>query len=188
MPFSMPQDKTPDEMPLYVREIFTVAEEFRGAAEGELGETWRTLLPRVPLTKIEVKHLLKTRMEVDELRTLRRLAALGSQSAGILTRLEITREMVQEVLRRLRADRAAQVTLATVLAGTRFRVIGATGLVPAGCGKCHVMEDSFDHLLACYKLEDLYATGERAVEFLTVLAKRVKLTPPGVSRPHARYR
>ena len=78
--------------------------------------------------------------------------------------------------------------LATILGGTRFRVLGFGGLVPSGCGKRHMVEDSFDHFLECYGLRDMYATGEEALDFLTTMARRARLRPPGVSKPFARYR
>ena len=188
VPFALPQDKTPGEMPVYARKIFAAAEAFRAVSHREFGQTWKTQQPRAPLTKLEAKQLLSDRMERDELYTLQKLATLGSTSAGVLVRLKLPREIAQAVFRSLSGERAAQVTISTVLSGTLFRVLGKTGLAPAGCGKCHIVEDSFDHLRVCYRLTHLYATGEQVVEFLVTVAKRAKLTPPGASKPSARYR
>ena len=66
-------------------------------AVGRFGPLWFLQLPRVPLTKTEVKFLLKCRMEADEMQTIERLVTLGSRSAEIIARLELSRELAREL-------------------------------------------------------------------------------------------
>ena len=74
-------------MPVYARKIFSAADEFRGEAGQVLGPEWAGMRPQAPQAKLEAKQLLRKRMEAREFRALWRLAALGSVSAGIITRL-----------------------------------------------------------------------------------------------------
>ena len=147
---------------------------------------WADALPRDPLTKEELELLLKRRFEQDEYTTLRQLAMLGSRSASIITGLELTRSVVKEALQKLCPDRAAQITLMSILGATRFRAYAGGRPLPTRCGNCKVREDSFTHLLHCYSLVSLYKKGAQSVDILVTLAKRTKLLIPGTSLPFVR--
>ena len=151
-----------------------------------MGGKWADQLPRIPLTKQETKDMLKKRQEKDEFNILCRLAEMGSGSATIITKLGLTRGIVKEALRELKSVRAAQITLGTVLGATRFRLYQGSRRLATRCGKCRHVEDSFDHMLRCYDLMGEYQTGANTVDFLVTMAKKVKLSPPGISLPFVR--
>ena len=179
----MPEEKAIEEMPWYVREILVAAEEFRVAALRELGQAWVEALPMIPLLREEMKALVRGQMEVDEQTVFRQLAQLGSMSAGLITDLRITREVVSEAMSVLRGDRAAQVTLVSILSATRFRVHYDGRVLDTVCEGCKVRKDSFEHMLQCYALTGQLRRGADSVKFLVQMAKKTKLSPPGVSRP-----
>lgn len=188
-PFALPGDvEGPTDMPLVYQDVLRVAEEFRVLALPTLGEGWVDTLPRVPLSKQELKVLVRQQYEADELLVLRELAVLGSESARIITSLELTREIVQVTMTLLRHRRDAQVTLASVLGGTRFKHAIHGVLVPTRCphsryGAVCGREDSFEHLLDCYNLRSQLRKGVEAIDFLVKLAKTVISATPGRSVP-----
>ena len=92
-------------------------------------------MPRSPLTKQGLKEAVLRQWWRDEILAIRQLAELGSISAGILTRLQITREVVHLTMSLLRRGRAAQVTLLAILAGTRIEYYFHVALVPTSCPK-----------------------------------------------------
>ena len=186
MPLILPLEKGPEEMPFVTRELFTALEEFRLAGAGAIAERGTDRVPRIPLTKQETKELLKRRQERDECNILCRLAELGSGSATIITRLRLTRDNVKEALKGLKEDRAAQITLVTILGATRFRIHRGGRTLPTRCGRCRHIQDSFDHLIRCYELTQDYQTGDQSVDFLVKMAREAKLSPPGMSLPFVR--
>ena len=173
-------------MPFQIRELFRTVDEFKKVVIKAMGSKWEEALPRVPLTKEEVKSLLRTRQRRDERKVLGRLAELGSTSAAIITELRLTRETVKEAMRSLQRDRAAQITLATILGATRFRVYHGGRRLATRCSNCRHVEDSFHHLLRCFNLTEDYQTGAQSVDFLTKMAKRAIARSPGTSLPFAR--
>ena len=185
-PFVLPEGKGPEEMPYQIREMFRAADEFKAVVIAAMGDNWAATLPRVPLTKEEVKTLLRARQEQGEQKVIARLAALGSDSARIITDLVLTRAVVREAMRDLKEERAAQVALATILGGTRFRVFHNNRRLATRCGKCRHIEDSFEHLIRCYDLQAEYRVGAQSVDFLTKMARKAVLDPPGVSLPFVR--
>ena len=79
-----------------------MAEEFRALALPALGESWMNSLPRGPLSKREMKALVRQRRDADEIQLLRELVAAGSESARIMVTLDPTREIIQVVMSALR--------------------------------------------------------------------------------------
>ena len=178
----------PAHLPVFRLQVLTVLEEFRQIALPVLGTKWANSLPRVPLTKEELKQVARTQWERDEYIALRQLADLGSVSAGIITRLELTRQVIQMAKSVLRTERAAQVTLMSILGGTRFETHFHGVLVLTMCprqkrnGTCR-REDSYDHLLWRYWLRDREARGADSLDFLVTMARKAIPPIPGTVRP-----
>ena len=87
-----------------------------------MGGRWFEDLPKVPLTRVETLQLKKNRMDNDELMVMRQLASLGSESPAIIVDPAQTREVITEAFCILREERTAQVTLASVLGATWYRI------------------------------------------------------------------
>ena len=109
-------------MPWYVREILVAAEEFRAAVPREMGRESRSASPMIPLLREEAEALVRRQMVGDEQLIFRQLARLGSKSAGLIVELWLTRGVLREAFACLRDDRAAQVTSASIISATKFRV------------------------------------------------------------------
>ena len=180
----MPEgERQSDELPGYAKEMLIAAEEFRVAAAKHTGADWHKVLPRVPLTKQEVSKLLHRQMERDEITVLYQLRQLGSVAASIIIGLQLTREVLQEAFNGLQRDRPAQITLASIVSGARFRLFYQGRTISTVCGNCKVEPDSWEHLILCYGLADEIQVGLEATRFLVTLGRRAKLNPPGVSLP-----
>ena len=188
-PFDLPMEtETPTDLPVYHSRVLAVFEEFRQFALPALGAEWEHKLPRVPLTKQELKRVVRRQWENDEILAIRQLAEVGSVSAGILTRLQITREIVHLTMSMLRRERAAQVTLISILGGTRFKHHFHGVLVPTRCPKLRNgrrcgSEDSYEHLLRCYGLRRYERTGPDALDFLVLMARKAIPPVPGMVDP-----
>ena len=175
-------------MPWINQELLRIAEEFRSLTQPGLGATWRRSLPAIPLSKLEIKALLKTQYETDELKALDLLKELGSDSAGVITGLQLTREIVSIAIAELKHDHRAQINLLRILSGVRFKYAAYGTLVPIQCpnsfyGRQCRKEDSYEHMLACYGLDALAQKGPLAIPFLTKMAKRTKPGPYYKSQP-----
>ena len=153
-----------------------------------MGTEWEHTLPRVPLTKRELKQVVRLQWEGDEILAIRQLAEVGSVSAGILTRLQLTREIAHMTMSMLRKERAAQVTLLSILGGTRFKHPFHGVLVPTMCprmrngNRCGA-EDSYEHLLRCYGLRRRERMGVDALDFLVLTARKAIPPVPGMVNP-----
>ena len=103
---------------------------------------------------------------------LRRLLNVGSESADIATRLDLTRGVVRAAMDFLRNGRKVQVNLAGVRTATRLKTLTAGGVVPTKCPKklC-VTPDSFRHVLECYNLGQGTARGSAAAPLLVIMAR-----------------
>ena len=153
-----------------------MTEDFRRLAIQTLGDEWINNLPRVPVGKEELKDTIKRQQERDEEDILKVLASLESESAEIITRLSLTREIVTAGLAALQSDHAARVNLLSVLGGARFKYVLHGALVPTRCpnkrnGRRCDREDSYLHLLQCYSLSTEERPGIAAIDFLIKLAK-----------------
>ena len=130
-------------------------------------------------------------MEEDELIHLRKLAGLGSESATIVTSLELQRSHKKEAFRVLRHEHQAQITLATILCGTRFKHPFQGILIPTECQNTWRKrgeemcgeEDSLEHLLKCYGLERHLKKGAESIAFLVKMGRRAIQKAPGVNIP-----
>ena len=88
----------------------------------------------------------------------------------------------------LRGERAAQVTLMSILGGTRFKAYFHGVLVPTRCprmkrrGVCGE-EDTYEHLIWCYWLTDRERKGPDSLDFLLAMARKAIPPIPGKVRP-----
>ena len=105
-PVFLPGERPPEDMPGYVAEMMRAAEEFRAAAEQHTGREWWTVLPRVPLTKTDVRSSSWKQMERDEITAMYQLRLLGSREAGVIIQLQFTRGVIQEAFSRIQRDRS----------------------------------------------------------------------------------
>ena len=175
-------------LPRTSREMLTMAEDFRAYAAQPLGEDWKKTLPLVPLAEEEVMDLVLSCQRQNEAAVLRQLAELESMSAGIIRRLELTREIVKEAFAQLKHEHAAQINLTSILCGTRCKYRYQGLLIPtqrpdrfwgSWCGRL----DAFNHMLSCYALKRYEATGLDAIEFLVRMARKTLRDNPGKPTP-----
>ena len=116
-------------------------------------------------------------MESDELLHVQKLERLGSEAAPISAKLKFTGGYIREAMRLLRYNHPAHTTLASILFGTRFKYAFRGVLAPTGCqrkrsnGEMCREEDSPEHMMACYSLEEHIKTGPESASFLAGMAK-----------------
>ena len=126
----------------------------------------------------------------DHRRAIRLLSALGSESAAVVERLQLTRKIASVTLSELKAHHGAQINLMRILSGVRFKHAAYGLLVPMRCSnrlydrRC-VAEDSCDHLVRSYRVEPQLPAGPEAIPFLTIMAKRAR--PDIASKPRTMY-
>ena len=163
-----------------VAELFVrLAEHFRSVVIPQQGEQWRRSLPRIPLSTEELKRVLQIQEDLDERAALGELARKGSTSAEIIEYLALTREVVWEAFAVLRGERQLQVGLARILGAARYKVLVNNRVYHVKCPKTYCYEkDSFKHMLQCYGLTEMVATGAEAAPFLVKMA-RVTAVPKG---------
>ena len=135
----------------------------------------------VPYAVAETNAQVRECFLRDERRLIDRLGDMDSESASIISFLNITREAVAEAMARLRDSRAQQVTLFTILSIARFRILTKSGLIPTmcpqpNCGK----KDSFWHLLSCYGLISSVECGPHVAPFLVYIAQKAHTTCPPI--------
>ena len=179
-----PAGRGPSDMPWAHGAILTQMDELRmlhAHQTKEKGEP--TQVPRVPLTKQEIRDVLYRQLESDEQRILQQLSNMGSVSAGIITKLKLTRLIVKETYSRLRHERTAQMTLTGVPGATRKEFALRGHLLRANCPKCKCAPDSYEHMIDCYGLRQEEATGIGAITFLAKMAVRVTTSPPNLIFP-----
>ena len=178
-------------LPWRQQQVWQTTEDFRKFAMPELGGGWIETLPLIPITKEETKLLIKEQQDKDEHTAMRMLGELHSESAGIILRLGLTREIIQEALSKLRMKHSAQVNLLSIVCGTRYKYYHQGLLLPTQCPNKHNrvrtcgITDTFDHMLNCYSLRSHLKTGPEAVGFLVMMAKRTQAE--GGKRPQPRY-
>ena len=79
-----------------------------------------------------------------------------------------------EAMDRLKDHRTQQVTLLSILAATRFRIITKEGLVPTMCPRPRCgKKDSFWHMIECYRLVSSVECGPYVVPLLLYLARNI---------------
>ena len=177
-------------LPATCIETITAAADFRSYALPLLGQNaWIRGLPRIPTTKKEIKMHIVTCVRADERLHIQKLAGIGSESARIIVKMNTERSFIKEAFRQLRGEHPAQIALATILCGTRFKYPFQEILIPTecpnkrnrslACGK----EDSLEHLIKCYGLAKRYGTGVASIAFMVKVARRAAPEAPGVSIP-----
>ena len=80
---------------------------------------WLRALPMAPLTTTELKQIAENCPLGDEQRVMSQLVALGSQSAAIIRRLQLSRRVMVEALQILRDEGRARSNLLAVIGATR---------------------------------------------------------------------
>ena len=104
---------------------------------------------------------------------------MDSESASIISYLNLTQEAAKEALSQLRDERGRQVALLAVLSATRFRTVAKSGLVPTICPRPRCgKKDSFWHLLSCHDLMNSVECGPFVVPFLVYMARKVHTNCP----------
>ena len=107
-------------------------------------------------------------------------------------RPELTRDHIRVAYNILKEERRAQVALAKILSGARFKYYLNGVLVPTKCPnkfgriECN-QRDSFDHLLKRYKLRAKLETGENSIGFLVSMKRRAILPLNKRARPMYRH-
>ena len=154
-------------------------------------EEFLSRIPRIPLTCGEVKARIQARHEQDERETLSLLANIGSVSGKLVTEWGLTRAILKEVTRSLSFNRRMQVTISSIVTGTRFKWIGKGGeeteqLAPTLCRKCGIEEDNISHMLTCYDMGEVPKDEEGLIQFLTELARRTVVLNPQLALPISR--
>ena len=182
------EDGKMDKLSWIHTEILRASEEFRSIVLSKVGLEWSKGLPVVPLTKSEVKSLVQERHNKDEIVALRILATLESESTAIIVKLGLTREMVKAALAGLQTSHSDQINLLRVLCGTRYKYPYLGILLPTQCpntrnGRECNEEDSFDHMVSCYKLQVPPSGDPGNIDFLIGMAKSTAPGTPGGPRP-----
>ena len=119
----------------------------------------------------------------DEQQVLTQLMALGSQSAAIICKLQLTREVVAEAIQALRDERRAQSNLLDILSAGRYKTLTKQGLMDTHCPlQACQQRDSFEHMIRCYDLEKGRKQGAEAVGFLIKMARKTQILDQNKSR------
>ena len=177
LPDGMEQER--EKKDLQVELLLRLAEHFRASVLTLQTEEWWEKIPKLPLTTLEIKELLTHWELADEQRILWGLAAMNSASAKIMTMMGLIRSVVAEAFVLLRGKRLQQVTLASVLSATRYKVLTESKIHPTKCPRTYCYaQDSFDHMLQCYGLTEFIQKGDGAAPFLARMP-RVVAIPPG---------
>ena len=144
-------------------------------------------IPRIPLTKSEVKERLLHRYECDERLCFLLLAQQGSISCTLFIEWRLTRAIIKSALQELFYNRRLQVTLASILVGTRFKYFdtlmgGGSTRLPTQCRLCGE-RDSPAHIMQHAEVSELPTSPEELVQFLVALAQSAEVLNPHLSTP-----
>ena len=152
------------------------------------GEDFLSRIPRIPLSYKEVKTRIHARHEADERKVLSLLSSTGSVSGRLVTEWGLTRDILREATKVLSCNRRMQVTLSSIITGTRFKYVGRgeERVTPTLCRKCGVEEDGIAHMLSCYEMGEIPCEEEGLVQFLVELAKRTVVYNPQLPLPMPR--
>ena len=165
-----------DSMTTPMRTFLSMAEHFRAAVLNKKTPQWKAHLPVTPCTTEELKQLLGREFQKDEREVLQQLAKIGSLSAAIIIKMQLTRAIVAEAIHNLRDERRVQSNLLEILSAGRFKVPTKQGLMSTHCPlKACRQQDSFDHMLKCYDLEDGLRSGPAATDFLVKMARKTQI-------------
>ena len=176
-PLYLPETfEDPECLSVSVRTFLSMAEHYRMAVLGVQTEAWKQTLPILPYTTEELKTMIENGYKRDEHRVLTQLVALGSQSAAIICRLQLTREVVVEAVQALRDERRAQSNLLDILSASRYKTLAKQGLMDTHCPlQACQQRDSFEHMIQRYDLESERKQGTEAAGFLVRMARKTQI-------------
>ena len=144
-------------------------------------------ISRIPLTNSEVMERVRYRYELDEIKTFRLLAGAESVSCTLFLEWKLTRGIIKNAMQSLSYNRRLQVTLASILTGTRFKYYdtlmgGGSTRLPTVCQLCG-KRDSPAHILHHAGVTELPSCPDEQVTFLALLAKTAEVINPHISAP-----
>ena len=98
--------------------------------------------------------------------------------------MRLARDAIRDALKELCYNRKLQVTLRSIITGTRFKCIDSeyAGLLTTKCQKCG-QEDSPSHLLICHDMGPVPIDHDGLVAYLSQLARKAVVTNPHLSVP-----
>ena len=188
-PFGLPEGYvSPETLQWPHREVLRAVMGFRALALSQLTQKWRESLPAVPLTVNETKKLVMGQVGQGGKVAFDLLRDLDSESATLIRKLNITREVMREALSELRGVHAEQINLLRIACGARFKFFFQGILTPtcspnAYWGRPCGAEDSFEHLLKCYSFRGMDSAGPELLTFLITLARRTVTSGSGRPKP-----
>ena len=144
-------------------------------------------IPRIPLNQKEVAEGICFQYEIDDNRGLGLLAQKSSVSSALFLEWRVPRAAIKNATQELCYNRRFQVTLASILTGTRFRFYDATmggtnTCFPTVCRQCGE-RDTPAHLPKHAKISQVPGKPEGKVEFLAQLAISSYVINPRISVP-----
>ena len=166
----------PESLSTPMRTFLSMAEHFRTAVLNSRSPQWKAHLPKTACATAEMKQLLDSEFQRDEKEVIQQLAKIGSLSAAIVLKLQLTRAIVAEAIHNLRDERRAQSNLLDILSAGRFKVLTKQGLMSTHCPlRACQKKDSFGHMLKCYDLEAGLQAGPAAADFLVKMARKTQI-------------
>ena len=134
---------------------------------------WQANWVRVPLSREEIRTLIATRYEEDELKAIKILEQGWSASGNISHAVGLTRHIIKQALNELPHSRKCQTMVCSIICATRFKYVLEGKLTPVACGKCG-RRSTFEHLVSCAKLRVPVPTEDPdpTIAFLKELAIR----------------
>ena len=162
-----------------------MAEHFRRTIVRRYVNDWNASLPRVPYTTEELRERIQDQFLRDEQTVIAKLAALGSTSTQIITRLQPTREVIVEAMQRSRNERRAQRNLLQVLSTTRYRMLTKEGLKDTVCSLSACSgRDASERMPQRYDLTAQIEISEASVAFLVKTARKTQMLDRKAPRPY----
>ena len=131
---------------------------------------------------------LRYKYEADEASGLRLLASRGSISSTIFLEWRLSRTIIKNALHELCHNRRLQVTLASILVGTRFKhydklISGGSVRLPTQCRLCEE-PDSPAHILKHMGISKVPSIPEEIIEFLGAMAEKADAINPHIPKPY----
>ena len=169
--------------------IYATATRMVRAIGPEAWQLWGEQIARLSWTAEETKTRLKQSYQEDEKRTISLLATTGSTACNIYQDMKLSRKVIKEALRRLKRSRFNQVTLATIVCGTRFKFFEDDRRYPVRCEVTEGFqeEDSSQHLLSCCRMPlntMINSPEEEIIHYLATLACKATTENPGMPTPN----
>ena len=159
----------------------------KGVIESDSAEML-SRVPRVPLTRDEIMERVQCRYENDEILALKLLAMKGSASCALYVEWQLSRAIIKRTFVELYFNRRQQVTLASILTGTRFKYFPGRGEEEGGgllqtlCPHCGEV-DSIPHLISHFGKPVPPNSPEELVGYLAGLAQTGSTVNPHIPTP-----